>query len=118
MGLTGNFRFRTGLRGKALLQVDEEFNPFWSRSGELKQRWRDATLMDLADPSMRAVLDMGRKASSCSWFHRGESMRGNPSSTAKTGANPLPEKAASSASVGPFVQAAERGQQSEPARLL
>src|SRR3954447_26713948 len=44
MGLTGNFRVRRGLRGKAPLQVEEEFNPFWSRSGELKQRWRAIVL--------------------------------------------------------------------------
>jgi hypothetical protein len=60
MKLTGNFRFRRGLRGKAVLQVEEEFSPFWSRSGEPKQRWRDARLIDLADPSMRIMLDIGR----------------------------------------------------------
>jgi hypothetical protein len=107
-----------GLWGKALLQVEEEINPFWSRSGELKQRWRDATLIDLADPSMRAVLDMGRKPSSRSWFHRGDSMPGNPSSTAKTGAKPPPGETASSTSDRPFVQAAERGQQFEPATSI
>src|SRR3954465_8276649 len=71
MGLTGNFRFRRGLRGKGVLQVEEEFNPFWSKSGELKQRWRDATLMDLADPSMRVMLDRGRDPHrSRSWARR------------------------------------------------
>jgi hypothetical protein len=112
MGLTGNFRFRRGLRGKAVLQVEEEFNPFWSRSGEPMQRWRDATVLDLADPSMRAMLDMGRKHMSRSWFPRGGPMRGNPSSTAEAGAKPLPEETISSASRGPSVRAGENGRQS------
>src|SRR3954453_6330725 len=51
MGLTGNFRFRKGLRRRAVLQVEEEVKPFWSKSGELKPRWRDATLTDLAAPA-------------------------------------------------------------------
>ena len=60
MGLTGNFRFRKGLRRRAVLQVEEEVKPFWSKSGELKPRWRDATLADLAEAEMRTLIDMGR----------------------------------------------------------
>ena len=40
MGLTGNFRFRKGLRRRAVLQVEEEVKPFWSKLGELKPRCR------------------------------------------------------------------------------
>jgi hypothetical protein len=62
VGLTGNFRFRRGLRSKAVLQVEEEVPPgLWSKTGEPTQRWRDATVTDLADPSMREMLDVGRK---------------------------------------------------------
>ena len=61
MGLTGNYRLRRGLWGKAVLQVEEEVQPLWSTSGEVKRRWRDATAMDLADPTMRSLLDIGRK---------------------------------------------------------
>ena len=61
MGLTGNFRFRKGLRRRAVLQVEEEVKPFWSKSGELKQRWRDATLADLAEAELRTLIDLGRK---------------------------------------------------------
>ena len=32
--------------------------PFWSKSGEPKKRWRDATLMDLAAPELRSLIDM------------------------------------------------------------
>jgi len=31
MGLTGGYRFRKGLRGKTVLQVEEEFTPFERR---------------------------------------------------------------------------------------
>ena len=59
MGLTGGYRFRKGLRGKTVLQVEEEFTPFWSASGVVKRRWRDATMIDLADPTLRSLLDLG-----------------------------------------------------------
>jgi hypothetical protein len=60
MGLTGKFRFRKTLWGKIVLQIEEEVKPFWSRAqpGALKRRWRDATLMDLAAPEMRTLIDM------------------------------------------------------------
>src|SRR3954468_5366240 len=60
MGLTGKFRFRKTLWGKIVLQIEEEVKPFWSRSqpGALKRRWRDATLMDLAAPEVRPLIDM------------------------------------------------------------
>ena len=58
MGLTGKFKFRKTLWGKIVLQIEEEVTPFWSKSGALKRRWRDATLMDLADPQMRTLIDM------------------------------------------------------------
>src|SRR5215203_3593109 len=58
MGLTGKFKFRKTLWGKIVLQIEDEVKPFWSKSGALKRRWRDATLMDLADPQMRFLIDM------------------------------------------------------------
>ena len=60
MGLTGKFKFRKTLWGKTVLQIEEEVKPFWSRSqpDTLKRRWRDATLMDLAAPEMRTLIDM------------------------------------------------------------
>ena len=60
MGLTGKFKFRRALWGKIVLQIEEEVKPFWSGSkpGALKKRWRDATLMDLAAPEMRTLIDM------------------------------------------------------------
>ena len=60
MGLTGKFRFRKTLWGKIVLQIEEEVKPFWFRSKPevLKPRWRDATLMDLAAPEVRPLIDM------------------------------------------------------------
>ena len=61
MALTGKFRFRKTLWGRIALQLEEEVKPFWSKPGALKRRWRDATLMDLAAPEMRCLIDMGLK---------------------------------------------------------
>ncbi len=58
MGLTGKYQFRKTLWGKVVLQVEEEVKPRWSKPGALKRRWRDATLMDLAAPEMRTLIDL------------------------------------------------------------
>lgn len=60
MALTGKFSFRKSLWGRIVLQVEDEVKPFWRRSkpGPLKRRWRDATLMDLAAPEMRPLIDL------------------------------------------------------------
>ena len=63
MPLTGKYRFRKTLWGRIVLQLEEEVKPFWSHSkpDALKRRWRDATLMDLAAPEMRPLIDMRLK---------------------------------------------------------
>jgi hypothetical protein len=61
MGLTGKYQFRKSLWGRIVLQVEEEVKPLWSKTGGLKQRWRDATLMDLTAPEMRPLIDMRYK---------------------------------------------------------
>ena len=58
MVLTGKFAFRKTVWGKVVLRVEEEVKPLWSKSGALKRRWRDATLMDLAAPEMRTLIDL------------------------------------------------------------
>ncbi len=60
MALTGKFTFRKSFRGKIVLQVEEDVKPFWRRAqaGPPKRRWRDATLMDLASPEMRPLIDL------------------------------------------------------------
>ena len=63
MELTGKFRFRKSFWGRIVLQVEDEVKPFWprSKSGAPKRRWRDATLVDLAAPEMRPLIDMSLK---------------------------------------------------------
>ena len=60
MALTGKFDFRKTVWGKIVLRVEEEVKPFWSRSkpDARKRRWRNATLMDLAAPEMRTLIDL------------------------------------------------------------
>lgn len=60
MALTGKFTFRKSLWGRIILQVEEEVKPLWRRSDPtaLKRRWRDATLMDLAAPELRPLIDL------------------------------------------------------------
>ena len=73
MGLTGKFKFRKKLWGKLVLQVEEEVKPFWSRSQPevLKRRWRDASLMDLAAPEMRHLIDIALQLRSAFGLGRG-----------------------------------------------
>ena len=59
MTLTGRFNFRRSLFGRLMLEVEEEVKPvFASDKKPLKRRWRRATLMDLAQPEMRALIDL------------------------------------------------------------
>jgi len=58
MSLTGRFNFRKTWRGYLQLDVEEEVQSRWS--GE-KRRWRRATLADLAEPEMRAFIDLRSK---------------------------------------------------------
>ena len=58
MALTGRFTFRRSFWGRIVLQVEEEKRSLWSRSKPFKKRWRDATLMDLAAPELRSLIDL------------------------------------------------------------
>lgn len=63
MALTGRFTFRRSFGGKIVLQVEEEVRTVWpwSKRTPLKKRWRDASLMDLAAPELRALIDLRHK---------------------------------------------------------
>ena len=60
MALTGRFTFRRTFMGKIVLQLEEEVKAIWpmSRKGPFRKRWRNATLMDLAAPELRPLMDM------------------------------------------------------------
>jgi hypothetical protein len=56
MALTGTIDFRKSWFGGIVLQVEEEVTGRFS--GKMKRRWRRATLMDLAQPELRILIDM------------------------------------------------------------
>ena len=59
MALTGRFNFRRSWFGKLVLEVEEEAKPFFGGDKKpAKHRWRRATLLDLAQPEMRALIDL------------------------------------------------------------
>ncbi|MPR12081.1 hypothetical protein [Microvirga tunisiensis] len=63
MPLTGRFTLRRTIGGKIVLQVEEEVKRLWpfSRWHPAKRRWRDATIMDLAQPELRPLMDLRYK---------------------------------------------------------
>jgi hypothetical protein len=63
MPLTGRFNLRRTMGGKIVLQVEEEVRRLWplSRKQLTKKRWRDATVMDLAQPELRSLMDLRYK---------------------------------------------------------
>jgi hypothetical protein len=61
MALTGRFNLRKTFTGRIVLQVEEEVNGLWGRmtgKPKLHRRWRDATVLDLAAPELRALVDL------------------------------------------------------------
>ena len=64
MALTGKIDFRKTWSGSLLLLVEEDVKALFSR--KLKRRWRRATLMDLAQPELRLLIDM-RSQPQLSW---------------------------------------------------
>ncbi len=63
MPLTGRFNLRRSMGGKIVLQVEEEVRRLWpfSRKQLTKRGWRDATIMDLAQPELRPLMDLRYK---------------------------------------------------------
>jgi hypothetical protein len=58
MALTGRFWFRRTWRGKLVLLVADERRRWFGRRGTTKFRWRDATLLDLAEPELQALVNL------------------------------------------------------------
>ncbi len=61
MALTGRFNLRKTFTGRIVLQVEEEVQGFWSRmtgKTKLHRRWRDASVLDLAAPELRSLVDL------------------------------------------------------------
>ena len=60
MALTGRFWFKRTWRGKLILLVEDERRRWFNRRGATKLRWRDATLLDLAEPELQALVNLER----------------------------------------------------------
>ncbi len=58
MSLTGRFNFRKTWFGGLTLEVEEEVKPLFGSGDKLKRRWRRAKLIDLAEPELRALIDL------------------------------------------------------------
>ena len=65
MALTGRFNFRKTLTGKIVLQLEEDVKAPWpfSRKRSTRRRWRDANVLDLAKPELRALIDLRMRPS-------------------------------------------------------
>jgi hypothetical protein len=63
MALTGRFMFRRSIIGHIVLVIEEDVRVTWrlSRKAPTRRRWRDANLMDLAAPELRALIDLRHK---------------------------------------------------------
>jgi hypothetical protein len=60
MALTGRFWFRRTWSGKVVLLVEEEKRRWFQKGGGPKLFWRDATLLDLAEPPLRGLMTLER----------------------------------------------------------
>jgi hypothetical protein len=55
-----SFNFRRTLTGRRA-PVEEDNPLWWSWKGKTRRRYRDANVMDLANPEMRALIDLRNK---------------------------------------------------------
>lgn len=60
MALTGRFWFRRTWTGKVVLLVEEEKHRWFRKGSGPKVSWRDATLLDLAEAPLRALMTLER----------------------------------------------------------
>lgn len=60
MALTGRFWFRRSWTGRVVLLVEEQ-RPRWLGRGARKPRWRNARLIDFAEPELRPLMAMEKQ---------------------------------------------------------
>ena len=60
MALTGRFWFRKTWSGKLVLLVEDRRPRWFGPKGAFKLRWRDAKLLDLAEPPLRTLMTLER----------------------------------------------------------
>jgi hypothetical protein len=90
MALTGRFTFRRTFTGKIVLQLEEEVKAIWpmSRKGPFRKRWRNATLMDLAAPELRPLMDMRFRPNFMAQYEYLTPDAAQPAAPAQGGAKP------------------------------
>jgi hypothetical protein len=59
MSLTGRFNFRRTWTGKIVLQVEDERRSLFGKG--FRKRWRDGSVLDLASPALRRLIDLRLK---------------------------------------------------------
>jgi hypothetical protein len=89
MALTGRFWFRKSWTGRLVLLVEEERRG-WFGGGARKPRWRNAKLLDFAEPELRPLMLVEQ-------VHRGGFAPGaaRPLRSVSPPAAPVPVKAVS-----------------------
>jgi hypothetical protein len=60
MALTGRFWFRKTWSGNVVLLVEEEKGRWFRKGSGPKLSWRDAKLLDLAEPPLRVLMTLER----------------------------------------------------------
>lgn len=60
MTLTGRFWFKRTWTGKLVLLVEDEKRRWFGHRRATKRRWRDAKLLDLAEPELQALVNLER----------------------------------------------------------
>lgn len=60
MALTGRFWFRKTWSGKVVLLVEEQKGRWFRKGRGPKLSWRDAKLLDLAEPPLRVLMTLER----------------------------------------------------------
>lgn len=58
MALTGRFWFKKTWQGKMILLVEEK-KARWFKPDEFKLKWREARLIDFADPALQPLTNLG-----------------------------------------------------------
>jgi hypothetical protein len=86
MSLTGRFWFRKSWTGRLILLVEEE-RPRWFGRGAGKPRWRNAKLMDFAEPELRPLMTMEKHHRSGAASAQVRTLRPVPSAPERKAAN-------------------------------
>ncbi|MGH1591159.1 hypothetical protein ACRBEV_25755 [Methylobacterium phyllosphaerae] len=86
MSLTGRFWFRKSWTGRLVLLVEEERSRWFGR-GSGKPHWRNAKLLDFAEPELRPLLTMEKHHRAGGPYGQVRTLRAVPSAPVAQSAN-------------------------------